>query len=186
MIYIALGAISFVFFYMFDVFNMKGKTSLKITFALIGLITFIYSSYKTAFQGVRIYFNEGIRLISALLFLIFLFLLFYSLFLELPFKKTYGAKDYNGGLITTGTYALCRHPGVLWFFFMFIFLFFYTGSVLLLIAGLIWTSLDVLYVYLQEKYFFQEMFKGYKEYKNNTPMLIPNLESIKKCINTIK
>ncbi len=186
MIYIVLGGISFVFFYMFDAFNIKGKTSLKITFGITGLITFIYSSYKVAFLGYRIYFNSAIRLISALLFLVFLFLLFYSLFLELPFKKTYGAKDYNDGLITTGTYALCRHPGVLWFFFMFIFLFFYTGCIFLLIAGLIWTSFDVLYVYLQEKYFFQEMFKGYKHYKTHTPMLIPNIKSIKECLTTIK
>lgn len=186
MTYVLLGAVSFVFFYLFDVFNIKGKSLLKVSFAIIGLITFIYSSYKIAFLGSNVSFHKGIRLISALLFLISLFLLFYSLFLELPFKKTYGGKDYNNGLITTGTYALCRHPGVLWFFFMFIFLFFYTGSTLLLMAGLIWTSLDVLYVYLQEKYFFQDMFKDYKKYKKTTPMLIPNLESIKRCFKTIK
>ena len=99
--------------------------------------------------------------------------------------KTYGKVQHSTQLVDTGTYALCRHPGVLWFGFLFLFLFCTTGSILLIPAGIIWTGIDILHVYLQEKWFFCNLFPEYQSYIKTTPMLIPTKASIKKCRATL-
>jgi hypothetical protein len=83
-------------------------------------------------------------------------------------------------------FALARHPGVVWFFFLYIFLWLASGIEIMLWAGLIWTAMDVFHVYLQDTLFFPLTFKDYDVYKTTTPFLIPNLTSIKKCLATFK
>jgi protein-S-isoprenylcysteine O-methyltransferase Ste14 len=126
-----------------------------------------------------------VRVTARILWAAAAFLLIYSLFLELPFVKTYGGAKYSSDLVDTGTYALCRHPGVLWFGLMFFFYFLATGAVLMIPAGIIWTGLDVVHVYIEDRYFFPRMFSDYKIYSESTPMLIPNRESIRRCIATL-
>ena len=46
---------------------------------------------------------------------IFFVLLIYTLFFALPFDKTYQNESEKRMAYTEGVYALCRHPGVLWF-----------------------------------------------------------------------
>ncbi len=133
----------------------------------------------------KVYFYPTLRIIAFILWVGAGALLVYSLFLELPFVKTYGKKQHSNELVDTGTYALCRHPGVLWFGLMFFFFFFTTGAKQLIPAGIIWTSIDVFHVYLQEKLFFPKMFPRYKDYMRDVPMLIPTGKSIKKCIDSL-
>jgi hypothetical protein len=53
-------------------------------------------------------------------------------------------------------------------------------SRLLLLAAPLWIFLDGLYVWIQERFFFGQMFAGY-QYKKETPMLIPTPASIVRC-----
>ncbi len=182
MIYIVFGSLSFVLFYLFDYLNDKGSKSLKIISGLMGLIFIIYGTVGIRFLSESSPVRHGFSLLYLIFALIFLLALCYSLFLELPFSKTYGGKEFYKGLVTTGTYSLCRHPGVLWFFFMYFFYSLYLGSGIMLLACIIWTLLDVIYVILQEKYFFAKNFLDYGEYQKITPMLIPNIKSIKEFI----
>lgn len=167
-------------------YTLKNKSIKKKTFGIIGLGLLVYSAITVIVVSRKVYISVLLRIGAGSLFLIFAFLLVYSLFLELPFVKTYGKKKFNDELVDTGTYALCRHPGVLWFGFVFFFLSITTGAQLLFAAGVVWTGLDVLHIYLQEKLFFPKMFPKYKEYINTTPMLLPTKESIKKCLTTMK
>jgi len=183
--YILIGTMAFVFFFFFDIYTLKNEVVKKKIFGVMGLVPFIYSAIMVTVSWDKIDFPLPLRIVAFVLWLGVTFLLIYSLFLELPFVKTYGRMQHNNELVSTGTYALCRHPGVLWFGFLFLFLFATTGSVLLIPAGIIWTCVDVLYVYLQEKLFFYKIFPGYKAYMKNTPMLIPTKASIKKCISTL-
>lgn len=180
--YIIFGSLSFVFFYLFDYLNDKGRQSIKIISGLAGFIMIIYGTMGITFLGGSLPEGDGFTWLYLILALFFLLCLFYSLFLELPFSKTYGGKEFHTGLVNTGTYSLCRHPGVLWFFLMYFFYGLYLGSAILLLACFIWTCLDVIYVILQEKYFFVKNFSDYGEYQKSTPMLIPNIESIKNFI----
>lgn len=112
-------------------------------------------------------------------------LLVYSLFLEIPFRRTYVEAGASSALVRTGTYALTRHPGVLWFTLLLVALLLVSRSRLLLWAGPIWLGLDVLAVWIQERFYFSQMFPGYEQYKQETPMLIPTRESIAKCVKTL-
>ena len=183
--YILIGTIAFVFFFFFDTYTLKNKGVKKKIFGVMGLVTLIYSAVMVTVISPKMYFPLPLRIVAFVLWLVITFLLIYSLFLELPFVKTYGKVQHSSELVDTGTYALCRHPGVLWFGFLFLFLFCTTGAVLLIPGGIIWTSVDVLYVYLQEKVFFYKLFAEYKTYIKTTPMLIPTKASIKKCISSL-
>lgn len=185
MSYVFSGATAFILFAVFDYFTLTNRGFLKKVFGLTGLAVFIFSSIMTLLYSDTTNIPIVLRAISFVLSLFFLWMLVYSLFLELPFQKTYGNKIHNTKLITTGTYALCRHPGVIWFALFYLFLFLFTAKTMILVGGTVWTILDVIHVIFQEKLFFIVMFPDYGNYINTTPMLIPNLQSYKKCINTI-
>lgn len=185
MLYIALGSLSFVCLFMFDLHTLRKNGLMKKINGLLGLGLLIFSSIMVTIVSPKLEFSPAIRIAGGTVWCIAVFLLIYSLFLELPFVNTYGKKEHSSTLIVTGTYALCRHPGVLWFGLVYCSFFFLTGATLMIPAGIIWTGLDVLHVYLQEKLFFPKMFPDYIQYKGSTPMLIPTKSSIKRCLSTI-
>jgi protein-S-isoprenylcysteine O-methyltransferase Ste14 len=114
-----------------------------------------------------------------------LFLLIYSLFINLPFRKTYITTGVGNKLITTGLYTLVRHPGVHCLILLMLSLILVSKSSLLFIASPIWILLDILLVVIQDKFFFGWMFDGYDQYRNKTPMLVPNRRSINAFINSL-
>jgi protein-S-isoprenylcysteine O-methyltransferase Ste14 len=113
-------------------------------------------------------------------------LLFYSLLLEISFRRTYVEAGASSTLVRTGTYALTRHPGVLWFALLLVALLLVSRSRLLLWAGPIWLGLDVLAVYIQDCFSLPRQFPDYAEYRQQTPMLIPTRESIVRCLRTLR
>lgn len=183
--FILTGSISFIFLFLFDYYSLKNHHIKKRIFGLLGLFLMIYSTAMVIVTSERISFSITVRSISAVLCAAAVFLLMYSLFLELPFMNIYVKQGHHKQLVDIGTYALCRHPGVLWFGFVFLFSFITTGALLLMWAGIIWTSINIVYVYLQEKLFFYKMFSTYHVYVKTTPMLIPTKASIKKCTATL-
>lgn len=183
--YILTGAVSFLFLFLFDIYTLTNEAVKKKIFGILGLGLFTYSALMVTITSEKVYLPLALRVIAFVLWIATSFLLIYSLFLELPFVKTYGKKQHSNELVDTGTYALCRHPGVLWFGLMFLFFYFTTGAIQLVTAGIIWTGIDVFHVYLQEKLFFPKMFPRYKDYMRDVPMLIPTGQSIKKCISTL-
>ncbi len=183
--YIIIGSLAFVALYLFDVYTLKNQIVKKRLFGIIGLLTLIYATIMVVMVSDKILFPLALRIVCGVLMGGATFLLIYSLFLELPFVKTYGKEEHTNTLVDTGTYALCRHPGVLWFGMLYFFFFFTTGAKLLIPAGIIWTILDIIHIYLQEKIFFPKMFPKYKNYMKTTPMLIPTISSIRKCLNTL-
>ena len=183
--YVFTGALAFVFLFLYDVYTLKNEGSKKKAFGLLGIILLLFSGVMATVTSQKVLFPTGVRISAWILFGVSAILLVYSLFVELPFVKTYGKNTHSSSLVDTGTYALCRHPGVLWFGLMFFFYYFATGAKYMISAGIIWTALDVLHVYLQEVYFFPRMFPEYKTYMTTTPMLIPSGKSIRKCLNSL-
>lgn len=185
MFYIFLGLFAFVLLFFFDYFTLKNKNILKKVFGISGLMLLTLSGIMVTLTSEKLEFPLVVSVISGVLWIVCTLLLIYSLFLELPFNKTYTKGSHSTDLVDTGTYALCRHPGVLWFGMLFFFFFLTTGAELLIPAGVIWTLADILHVYLQDRVFFRKMFPRYEEYVKSTPMLIPTSGSIKKCISTV-
>jgi protein-S-isoprenylcysteine O-methyltransferase Ste14 len=184
MVFILWGSMAFILFLLFDYYNMRNFTLQKNITRIAGLGVFIYSTVMSIVKSSILQFPVAVQLISTWLLIASLALLIYSLLLERPFKATYADDNYNNSLVNTGTYALCRHPGVLWLFFTMLFLFFMTGAVNIAAAGMVWTSINIIYVYIQEKLFLINMFSGYESYQKTTPMLIPSKDSLKKCIQS--
>lgn len=114
----------------------------------------------------------------------FLALLVYSLFLELP-AATYEGRSPDK-VVDRGTWALCRHPGVLWFAGAAGFGALASGS--WSVAGVLglWSVVNGIYAAAQERLFFRHQFSDYGEYAARVPMFIPTAESWARCRATVR
>jgi protein-S-isoprenylcysteine O-methyltransferase Ste14 len=183
--YILLGCLALVIAFFFDPAALKGIRYLKQVVGLACVLMFGFALVMVCLQTDRLSLPGWVSCIGWPLLALSIFLLVYSLFLELPFRETYAENGVGERLIKTGTWALVRHPGVLWFALLLVALLMISGTKLFLIAAPIWFLLDVLHVWYQERFYFSKMFPGYEQYKRETPMLIPNRRSVIRCIKTM-
>lgn len=149
------------------------------------IVLFIFAIYKAAFKAARFDMPEILTFTGWVLLPLSFGLLVYSLFIELPLFSTYIRKSQQPALITTGTYALTRHPGLLWFGLMLLAILLVSRSRELLLAAPIWFGLDVLWVALQDRFIFTRVFNQYRSYQRETPMLFPSYKSLKRCLATL-
>ena len=109
----------------------------------------------------------------------FLLLLIYTLFFALPAEASYARPGEKRRACTTGVYALCRHPGVLWFAGLY--------GCLWAAAGLpLWEAalccvLNVGLVVFEDRCVFPALLEGYEAYQAATPFLLPNRRSLEAC-----
>ena len=185
MAFILIGCLAFSFLYLFDFNKIRlNCKSINVCFA-ISVVLLAYSTIGILLGHYkRTIVNLPLQIIAGFFAVIALILLLYSLFFALPFNATYVDAEDNNTVVDTGMYALCRHPGVIWFFFLYLFLWLSSGIKIMMWAGLVWTLMDVFHVYLQDNWFFPLSLKDYELYKTGTPFLIPSLGSIKKSITT--
>jgi len=186
MIYIILGSLGFLIIHLFDIISLKRIWGAKPFTWILGSGLLVYSVVRLCLKSNTLPLPIWSAWLGWGLLSIFLFLLIYSLFINLPFRKTYIAPGVGDKLITDGLYALVRHPGVHWFTLTLLSLVLLSKSSLLLIAAPIWILLDILLVTIQDKLFLGRMFDGYDRYRQETPMLLPNRKSISAFINSLK
>lgn len=179
------GVLGFCVAPLLDWVSLKRVAYVKPAIILVVTILQFYALYAVSFSVERFDLPRAASILGWFLLPLSLFLLVYSLFIEIPFAKTYAQPGVGDKLVTTGTYALTRHPGVLWYGLFLIALLLITRSSILIIAAPIWFLMDILWVLLQDKYFFVLMFKDYRQYQKETPMLIPNRLSIQRCLKTL-
>ncbi len=186
MSYILIGVAGFGASMLFDPVSLYLARFLKpIIWAVVtGLLG--YAHVMVNLRGELLPLPLWLAWIGWPLFLAASLAMIYSLFLEIPFNQTYVEKGVGNRLVTTGTYALSRHPGVLWYALVLIGLILISRRMLVLIAAPVWLSLDILYVWLQDRFFFPRMFPGYDRYQMETPMLLPNRRSIARCLRTLR
>lgn len=128
---------------------------------------------------------SGNRVFFLILAIVFFGLLIYTLFFALPFEETYVKQDAHR-TYDKKMYALCRHPGVLWFAGFYFCLWLAFGTVPLLVMAIWFSFLNFCYIILQDFYTFPKVFSDYADYKKRVPFLIPNGKSLKRCIDTFK
>ena len=104
----------------------------------------------------------------------------YSIMIEIPFRKAWLADGHSKDLVTGGTYALVRHPGVLWAAIWIPALAVAARSRTLLIwSPVVWLG-DVLHVWFQDRHTLPRVFGDeYREYQRTTPFLFPSRTSIR-------
>jgi protein-S-isoprenylcysteine O-methyltransferase Ste14 len=184
--HILLGVLAFLIAFFFDLAAIKRIPYLKQIIGLASASLFGYSLLVVCLAPVKLRLPNWLSWLGWPVLFVSLSLLVYSLLLEIPFRKTYAATGVGDELVKTGTYALVRHPGVLWLALFLLALVLVSRSRLLLLATPVWLFMDVLYVWLQERFFFERMFPGYEQYKKETPMLIPTPASIVRCWRSVR
>ena len=184
--YIALGCLGFLIIHLFDIISMKRWPAVKSITWILGTGLLAYALIWLSLHSDRLILPVWSAWLGWSLFLTSFPMLIYALFVNLPFHKTYVAAGVGDRLITTGLYALVRHPGVHWFSLALISLVLVSKSSGLLTAVPVFILMDVVLVIIQDKWFFTRMFRDYARYQQTTPMLIPNIASIKAFINSFE
>ena len=176
------GIVAFGLFVLYDINSVLWKCRWLHPFFLTGCVLLalitaiqIYSSVKT----VQINAFFWVFLVFALLFF---GIMIYTLFFALPFEKTYMEIDKKPQVYDQGMYALCRHPGVLWFFFFYLFLGLALQPSHMLRNGMIYSLLNFFYIVIQDFWTFPKTFADYEAYKEKTPFLIPTRVSMRKAL----
>lgn len=185
-IVVAVGILAFALDSMFDWVSMKGIARVKPVIALTFWGLHGYAFYVALWHVEQFELPAALSILGWVALPIFACLLVYSLVIELPTRRTYSASGVSGRLIKTGTYALTRHPGAIWYVFGMISLLLATRSVALLALVPFWSILEIVHVIVQDRLFFVKMFPEYVQYQRETPMLFPTCRSLAACIKTFK
>jgi len=187
MIYIVVGIFGFIVVHLFDIVSLKRIPSgVKPCVWTVGSGLLVYSLIMLCLKSNTLPLPIWSTGLGWGLLTLSLFLLICSLFINLPFRKTYIATGVSDKLITTGLYALVRHPGVIWFVLFMLSLILVSKSSLLLMATPIFILLDIVLVIVQDKFLFIRMFDGYTQYQRETPMLVPNWQSLNTFIKGLR
>lgn len=180
MLFIIIGAFAFILMFIYD-FNQirENKIPFINSFFIIGVIILTACSIFLIFKDIIKESYSVINIIGIIGSIIFLILMIFALFINLPAKKTYVEANNKNETISTGMYSLCRHPGVLAFFFCYFFFYLAIKTQTMLIAWLVWSALDFIYAIIQDCIIFPKTLSGYDEYRKSTPFIIPDLNSIR-------
>ena len=183
---VSLGAAGFLIALGVDVAALAGLRWGKQFMGLLSASLIGYALVRAALGQPKLALSAALVCLGWPLLFAATALLIYSLLLEIPFRRTYVEAGASFILVRTGTYALTRHPGVLWFVLLLVALLLVSRSRLLLWAGPIWLGLDVLAVWMQDCFSLPRQFPDYAEYRQQTPMLLPTLTSVRRCWRTLR
>lgn len=184
---IFIGILAFILFYFYDVNQVIFKKRLLNHFFFIGCFLLIVATFILVYEHLQ-FINFSIhQLLTLTLAIICFILLIYTLFFSLPFDDTYiENSNEKNKCCQTGMYALCRHPGVLWMFGFYFMLALSFNTLMFYLACIIFNLMNVIYIVIQDHWTFMHQFIDYQDYKLQVPFLLPNKNSIKQCINTLK
>ncbi len=186
MIYILIGCLAFIIGHTGDIVAIKKTQWMKPAVWFTGSALFVYSLAMLSIQSNTLMLPVWTVWLGWIIFIISVAPFIYSLFINLPFGKTYVTAGIGDKLIRNRLYSLMRHPGVIFFILFLISLVLISHSYILLLATPIFIILDIILVVIQDKIFFVRMFAEYREYQKTTPMLLPNRQSINAFISSIK
>ena len=175
------GVLAFALFFLGDYNDWKlRRAPLRACFPA----GFALLSAAVAVQAIRgrSVFSPGVRVVFFILAAGFLLLELWSLFGALPPAEAYGKTGESRPVRAAGMYALCRHPGVLWFLPLTVCLWGAAG--LPLLSAAVYSGLDLLLIWFEDVAVFPARLAGYGEYRRTTPFLIPSRASVRafrKC-----
>lgn len=185
---LCLGIAAFILYFLYDINSISWQRRFPRSFFAIGTLLLVCVMGADGYAACREHaFRGAADFILLGLFLLSLGALIYSLFFALPFEETYARQTGGRCVYDKGVYALCRHPGILFFFLMYLFL----GLAALplkglLIRGMLFSFLDFAYACFQDRVTFPGTFCDYKRYQQETPFLIPTKASFRLACQTLR
>ena len=183
---ILIGLAGFFIIHLCDLAAIKNIPAVKPISWILGSGLLIRSLFMISLLPVRFSLPIWATWLGWIMLIGSTFLLVYSLFINLPFHKTYIATGVGEKLINTGLYALVRHPGAPCFILLMLSLILVARSTLMLIAAPIFVLADIALVIIQDKFLFGQMFPDYERYRHETPMLVPNRKSLRAFIYSLR
>ena len=181
-----LGIAAFSLYFLYDINSFHWKTRIFRFAFLFGTLLIAIATGLDLFHAWKVHAFSGIGdwflLAGGFLWIV---LLIYCLFFALPFQQTYTKQSTGNHVYKGGVYALCRHPGILCFFFLYLMLGLAALPENLLQNGMLFSLLNLLYAWFQDCVTFPKTFCDYREYQNTVPFLIPTRASIRMAKQTL-
>lgn len=183
---LCLGIAAFSLYFLYDINSFLWKHPLPRCFFLMGtgflgiaaVLDLTAAWQSGAFSGIGdLILIAG----SAVCFAA----LIYCLFFALPFKETYADQTTGNHVYDGGVYALCRHPGILCFFALFLLLGIAALPGSMLRNGMVFSTLNLAYAWFQDRVTFPKTFCDYDAYRHNVPFLIPTKTSARNAWRTL-
>ncbi|MGI5954941.1 hypothetical protein [Dysosmobacter sp.] len=180
-----LGMLGFLLFFLYDVNSFTWRSRLLHKAFALGVLLLAAATVLDLAAALRMGAFSGLKdLIFLVAGALCLAALIYCLFFALPFAQTYQDTDGPPAVCDRGVYALCRHPGVLCMFGMYLFWGMGALPATMLRNGLIFSGLNTAYVCFQDRLTFPRTFPDYPDYQKNVPFLIPTGASIRAAWRT--
>lgn len=184
MLALCLGSIGFLCYFLYDINSVRKIAGWMSGLFMAGTVLIVGATAVLFWKSRRILLQTPVDLLWMAGGVFFLCLLVYTLFFALPFEETYVEESRYREAYTEGMYALCRHPGVLWFAGVYLCTAMLWKSEEGILFSAVMVLLNLFYVIFQDVYSFPRTFSNYQEYKKSTPFLIPNGKSIQRCRNS--
>ena len=175
-----LGTVSFLLFLLGDLNDACWHRRLLKPAFLTGAALLALSTGGTLLER----FPETPRLLQVPFLagaVLFAILLVWALFFSFPPKEAYVEGTRDRKVYTGGMYALCRHPGILWFCFLYGCLI--PGAGFPPALALLYCLLNILLGWVEDKWIFPRLFSDYDAYKLRAPFLIPTPKSLRAWIH---
>lgn len=186
MLSLFLGSAAFGLYLLYDINSFTRNFSVVRSFFAVGTLLLGAAAALDLYGAWRDGCFSGAADAALLAGAILLFaLLIYSLFFALPFQQTYTEQESGSKVCRRGVYALCRHPGVLFFWGMYLLLGLAALPAPLLLHGQLFSLLNLAYVYFQDRVTFPKTFCDYEDYRQRVPFLIPTRRSIREAAQTL-
>lgn len=165
-----------------DLLKLAGRRKPGKYLLISGMMVLAAAGINAAISGSRFPIALPLRILFLLVSLAAAILEYQALFSSLPASSTYLGKNEPGQLVDSGMYALCRHPGALWFPLFSVSLSLGLGNCEMLVSAGLASVLNLLYVWFQDRFIFPRTIDSYRQYQDSTPFLIPTAQSISHAI----
>ena len=182
MISCLLVFLSFGLMFLSDWMKLKGRRKQGKHLLLFGMMVLVAAGINASVSGSRFQIAPLPGILFLLIALAAGLLEYLALFSSLPAMSTYLEERELQPLVDSGMYALCRHPGALWFPLFSLSLALGLGNWQLLAAAGLASALNLLYVFFQDRLVFPKTITDYARYQKSTPFLIPTGQSILRSI----